>query len=217
MKYLNMCGKLALLCVVGLLFGCEEPKTTSDRPSSSNDGVPEVQIATISVEQETSANSEKMATPAANQLKIAIVDMDYVLSNYSAVSKAHETVKAKQQSIEAEFKKSLTEFESAASAFQQTAKSMTREQQMQKADELSKQRQKLEETEQVLNQEMMDFERNANEGINNEVKKVVEAYRKNHDLDLILERTKFGTVMAAANELDITADILDALEKTQAP
>lgn len=159
------------------------------------------------------ASTAPSMTVTSEGLKIAYVDIETILAGYRKVQEANQKIEAKQKAIEQEFKDVLNKSKAKFEAYQKEVRNLTQQQQMERADELAKERETLEAKERALNDQMMAFEKSQNDQINQAIKAEVERYRKQTGLDLVLERKKFGAVMAVNTQLDITSKILNALNQ----
>ncbi len=145
--------------------------------------------------------------------KIAYVNSDTLLANYEYFKDKQTELEGKATKLQAEYENRAKGLQNEINSFQRTAGQMTMNQARAVEEDLRKKQQNLLQYQQNLSSQMMEEENKVNEELYQNVSNYLEQYGKNKDLKIVLTYTKGSGVLYADDSLDITREILTALNE----
>ncbi len=146
-----------------------------------------------------------------DQSKIAYVNVDEILKEYEGSKKAEAEMKAQSDRMRAELDQLYGQFQQKVQAFQQNT-SLSATAKKEKEQELMMEQQQLQQRQQMAQQQMQTEGQQKIEKINEDIESFLTEYAENKGFSFILgtsDQTK--TVMYSKDGLDITEEIIDAL------
>ncbi|WP_343855150.1 OmpH family outer membrane protein [Algoriphagus jejuensis] len=189
-KGLKILGVLALSSV--LFYSCDQKTATTAETVSSGEGMP------------------------AGEMKVAFVYTDSVINKYDYFKKMSEEITSKGKRFDSDLQSRARGFEQEVSTFQQTGGNMTPNQARAKQDELVQKEQNLMTYRNNLMQELSADEAKLMNDVYEQVQTYIKDYAKENDLDIILSYTRGGAMWYATDAIDVTASVVDGLNKKYA-
>lgn len=146
-------------------------------------------------------------------ISVAFVNNDSILSNYDLVKKMRAELEAKGKRLEGEVATAQKSFEKDAAYFQeQVAKKAISEQSAQEIyAQLQQNQQKIYEMRDRYAAELQQSEMDMNVALLDSVMNFLQRYNENYKFDYILGFTKGGNILLANDTLDVTNDVIKAL------
>ena len=167
-------------------------------------------------EKSGSTSEESTATVATGDLKVAYVFTDSVINKYEYFIKRSGEITEKGKKFEGDLQGRARGFEQEVANFQQTGGNMTPNQQRAKQEELVKKEQNLMTYRDNLMQELSVDESTLYAEVYDRVQKYMKSYAESNNIELILSYTRGGAVWYATDALDVTAGIIEGLNKEYA-
>ena len=189
-KGLKIFGVLALATV--LFYSCDQKTATTSEVDSAGEGI------------------------ASGDLKVAYVYTDSVINKYDYFKKISEEITAKGQRFDSDLQSRARGFEQEIATFQQTGGNMTPNQARAKQDELVQKEQNLMTYRNNLMQELSADEAKMMADIYEQVQTYMKDYAAENDIDIILSYTRGGAMWYASNAMDVTASVVEGLNKKYA-
>lgn len=149
-------------------------------------------------------------------LKIAYIQTDSVITKFDFYKKRSEEITEKGKKFEGELSTRARGFEQEVSNFEQTAQSMTPNQARAKQEELVTKERNLMTYRDNLMQELSADESKLYSEVYDQIQEFLSEYAESRDLEMILSYTRGGAVWYSKKSLDITQDVVDALNKRYA-
>ena len=145
--------------------------------------------------------------------KIAYVDNSKLLDEYQEKKDLEELLKGKINKYQLKLDSISQAFQVKAQAFESQAKSLAPAVAQQKLEELSKEKQMLQQQLMIEEQAIQEESRTKMDTLLKKVKNFIKDYGKQHDYDFILGANDGGSVHYGKADKDITADIVKALNE----
>ncbi len=173
------------------LYSCNEPNTTATTP--------------------TTVSSANVQAAAGAGLRVAYVNTDTLLNNYSFFKEKQEVMAKKTEKYQKEFQNRAQGLQAEFKSYENTRGSLTINQARSKEEELMRKRENLAQYEQSLNQSLA-VERNKMLGeLDSVVTNYMQNYGSTNSYDLVLTYTKGSGVLYANPKMDITNQVLEGL------
>ena len=176
-------------------------------------------VAFTSCNKAPKANDEKAAPAAApTELKIAFVEVDSIMSQYTFSKESQEALQKKAQNIQNTLASKQQALEAAAAKLQQDyqANALTQAQAQQRQAAIQQQSESLQALNARLSNEFQVETENFNKALRDSLQNYLNAYNKDKHYSMIL--TKAGdNILYADKALDITAEIVAGLNKAYKP
>ncbi|OOG72337.1 OmpH family outer membrane protein [Algoriphagus sp. A40] len=172
-----------------------------------------------SCDQKTASTSETAASGegmAAGDMKVAFVYTDSVINKYDYFKKMSEEITSKGQRFDSDLQSRAKGFEQEVATFQQTGGNMTPNQARAKQDELMQKEQNLMTYRNNLMQELSADEAKLMNDVYEQVQTYMKDYAKENGIDLILSYTRGGAMWYANDAIDVTASVVEGLNKKYA-
>lgn len=189
-KGLKFFGVLALASV--LFYSCDQKTATTSETATTGEGM------------------------AAGEMKVAFVYTDSVINKYDYFKKMSEEITSKGQRFDSDLQSRARGFEQEVATFQQTGGNMTPNQARAKQDELMQKEQNLMTYRNNLMQELSADEAKLMNDVYEQVQTYIKDYAKENGIDLILSYTRGGAMWYANNAIDVTASVVEGLNKKYA-
>ena len=145
--------------------------------------------------------------------KIAYVDNSKLLDEYQEKKDLEELLKGKINKYQLKRDSISQAFQVKAQAFESQANSLAPAVAQQKFEELSKEKQMLQQQLMIEEQAIQEESRTKMDTLLKKVKNFIKDYGKQHDYDFILGANDGGSVHYGKADKDITADIVKALNE----
>lgn len=180
-------------------------------------GIAAIMAACTNNEKKPAEVKNNGAIPAqqAKGLNIAYVELDSIQTQYQFFIDAKNKLEEKSKKYDSELNRLGANFQKAAANFQQKAQkgeftSQAEGEAAQKKvmDQQAQIERKQAQYAQELAKDQMDFNMALQDSLNNFIKE----YNKSHGYDMILSRTG-GNILLADPSMDITADVIEGLNK----
>lgn len=156
-------------------------------------------------------------TPAgeATSTKIAYVNIDTLESKYEYLKEQRKKFEARQEGMKAELQRSAQQLQNDYAAAQRKAQAgtMTEAEQQSIGKRLMQMEQSLKTREESLTVQLMKEQEDFNTKLQQQLDKIIGNYNKDGKYDYILSYTKSGSIMYANKALDITNDIVAAMNE----
>ncbi len=186
-KGLKLIGVLGLAAV--LFYGCDKKGTATSEGATSTE------------------------VTQAGELKVAFVYTDSVINKFEYFKKKSAEITEKGKKFEGDLQSRAKGFEQEVANFQQTASTMTMNQARAKEEELVKKEQNLVTYRDNLMRELSAEESSLYSDVYDQVQKYMKGYATSNKLDVILSYTRGGAVWYATDAIDVTASVIDGLNK----
>lgn len=161
------------------------------------------------------ATNNTAQTGEATTTKIAYVNIDTLESKYEYLKEQRKKFEARQESMKAELQRSAQQLQNDYAAAQRKAQAgtMTEAEQQSTGKRLMQMEQSLKTREEALTVQLMKEQEDFNTKLQQQLDKIIGDYNKDGRYDYILSYTKSGSIMYANKALDITADIVKAMNE----
>lgn len=149
-------------------------------------------------------------------MNIAFVNTDSLFKNYAFFDQMETEIKDKRSKLETQLTWSRTQFEKEAQAFYEKAQTggfLTRESMEQEQLRLAEKEQQILQMSQNLSNELAEFELEWNNRVLDTVNAHLKKFNIDFNYDYILGYAKGGGILFANDSLDITKDVLNALNQ----
>ncbi|OSZ79482.1 hypothetical protein CAP35_14895 [Chitinophagaceae bacterium IBVUCB1] len=162
------------------------------------------------------ANSKISANAATS--RIAYVNIDTLEANYEYLKEQRKKFEARGEAMKAELERSAQQLQNDYAAAQRKAQAgtMTEAEQQSIGKRLMQMEQSLKTREEALTVQLMKEQEEFNKTLQEQLDKVLTVYNKDKRFDYILSYTKNGTIMYADKALDITQDVVKAMNEASA-
>lgn len=158
---------------------------------------------------ETGSNSEVNIS----DLKIAYIQTDSVINNYTYFKERSAEIAEKGKKFEGELANRAKGFEQEVTNFQQSASSMTMNQARAKEEELVTKERNLVTYRDNLMQELSADENKLYNDVYDKIQEYLKKYAEENELEMILSYTRGGGVWYAKDVLDITKAVSEGINK----
>jgi outer membrane protein len=186
-KGLKLIGVLGLATV--LFYGCDKKGTASSEGEASSE------IA------------------QSGDIKIAFIYTDSVINKFDFFKKKSAEITEKGKKFEGDLQSRAKGFEQEVANFEQTASTMTMNQARAKQEDLVKKEQNLMTYRNNLMQELSTDESALYSEVYDQVQKFMKEYAKTNNIDVVLSYTRGGAVWYASEAIDLTASVIEELNK----
>lgn len=186
-KGLKLIGVLGLATV--LFYGCDKKGTASSEGEASSE------IA------------------QSGDIKIAFIYTDSVINKFDFFKKKSAEITEKGKKFEGDLQSRAKGFEQEVANFEQTASTMTMNQARAKQEDLVKKEQNLMTYRNNLMQELSTDESALYSEVYDQVQKFMKEYAKTNNIDVVLSYTRGGAVWYASEAIDVTASVIEGLNK----
>ncbi|MBL7682601.1 MAG: OmpH family outer membrane protein [Flavipsychrobacter sp.] len=159
------------------------------------------------------ANTSTAAAGEAIATKIAYVNIDTLESQYEYLKDQRKKFEVRQEGMKAELQRSAQQLQNDYAAAQRKAQAgtMTEAEQQSIGKRLMQMEQSLKTREEALTVQLMKEQEEFNKKLQAQLDKIIGDFNKDGRYDYILSYTKSGSIMYANKALDITADIVKAM------
>lgn len=186
-KGLKLIGVLGLATV--LFYGCDKKGTASSEGEASSE------------------------LAQSGDIKVAFVYTDSVINKFDFFKKKSAEITEKGKKFEGDLQSRAKGFEQEVANFEQTASTMTMNQARAKQEDLVKKEQNLMTYRNNLMQELSTDESALYSEVYDQVQKFMKDYAKTNNIDVVLSYTRGGAVWYASEAIDVTASVIDGLNK----
>lgn len=172
-----------------------------------------------SCDQKTASTTEGATSEervAAGDIKVAFVYTDSVINKYEYFKKLSADITEKGKRFDSDLQSRARGFEQEVATFQQTGGGMTPNQARAKQDELMQKEQNLMTYRNNLMQELSADEAKLMNDVYEQVQAYMKDYAKENGYDIILSYTRGGAMWYATEAIDVTASVVDGLNKKYA-
>lgn len=163
-------------------------------------------------------DTEAKATPTSQELKVAFVEVDSIMTQYKFAKEYQDILQKKAQNIQNTLASKQQALESAATKLQQDyqANALTQEQAQTRQVAIQRQSNDLQALNQRLSNEFQTETEKFNDALRDSIQHYLVAYNKDKQYSLIL--TKAGdNILLADKALDITNEVIAGLNKAYKP
>jgi len=153
---------------------------------------------------------------AFDEVSIAYVNSDSLLSNYKLTEEIANKLAEKQGKFEREYQSRAEGLQNEISDFQRTAANLTVAQGKALEENLMKKQQNLMRYQESLSTQLRQEEAKLNEELYDNVSKFLKEYGKENDLQLVLTYSRGSGVLYANEGLDISTQVISGLNEAYA-
>lgn len=153
------------------------------------------------------------ALASCNQTKIAYIDVEVIMKDYNATKALEEKLKAKQEVFAKELDSLQGPFQLKVQAYYKVAQQMTPQKRAEAEGALQQEQQFLQARQQQASEELQKENQENSDALTKKVDSFVADYAKAKGYQLIIGTSGKGTVMYGDEKLNVTADILEILNK----
>ena len=149
-------------------------------------------------------------------LPIAYVNVDSLLLNYNYSKDLNEIILKKQENSRANITQKARSLESEMQEFQRKIENnafLTRERAQQEQQRLMKKQEELQNLDNQLAQELMQEQQKLNEQLRDTIVSQLRAFNQDKGFQVVFSNTVGDNILLAGNSYDITAELLDFLNK----
>lgn len=148
-------------------------------------------------------------------IDIRYVNTDSIWLNFDYVDEIRKRLESRQLQYKKELEGKIRNFEAEVKAFQEKAANMSRFEGEQKQKELIQEEQKLQQLQEELSVKLVEEEEKMKLDLRKRILDHLEGY-KMENVDLILDYSNSGSVLLASDSLNITSEVLTALNEDYA-
>ena len=153
------------------------------------------------------------ALASCNQTKIAYIDVEVLMKDYTATKDLEVKLKAKQEVFAKELDSLQGPFQLKVQEYYKLAPKMTPQKRAEAEGALQQEQQFLQARQQQASQELQKENQENSEALTKKVDSFVADYAKAKGYQLIIGTSGKGTVMYGDEKMNVTADILEVLNK----
>lgn len=186
MKYLSVILNVVLVLAVGILYFMH---------FNQNSDIP----------------AEIAEEPQSSEFKVAYINTDSVLTNYSYSSKLRDQLQAKSQQMEKDYQNRVQGLQKEFNDYQQNMGNLTIGQAKALEENLVQKQQNLQLYQQRLSQDLLSQEAEMNKDLYERVTGFLSRYGSDHDLHLVVQYNQGSDVLFASDAMDITNVVIDGL------
>lgn len=185
-------------------------------------GVLAVAVVILFVMQFSNKKETRNVRPVASgenltgTLPVAYVNVDSLLENYNYAKDLNEIILKKSENSRASVNQKATSLRSEMQEFQRKIENnafLTRERAEQEQQRLLQKQQELQELDARLSQELMNEQQKLNEQLRDTVVAQLKVFNKDKGYQIIYSNTLGDNILLANDIYDITAEVLDYLNK----
>jgi outer membrane protein len=151
-----------------------------------------------------------------NQTKVAYVDVEVLMKDYEGTKALETKMKEKQEAKAKELDSLTAPFQAKVQNYYQAAQSMSPQKRAETESALQQEQQFLQAQQQQASQELQKETQESYEVITKVVDSLVGNYAKSNGYNMIFGTSGKGTVMYGDENLDITKQVLEMLNKEYA-
>jgi outer membrane protein len=151
-----------------------------------------------------------------NQTKVAYVDVEVLMKDYEGTKALETKMKEKQEAKAKELDSLTAPFQAKVQNYYQAAQSMSPQKRAETESALQQEQQFLQAQQQQASQELQKETQESYEAITKVVDSLVGNYAKSNGYNMIFGTSGKGTVMYGDENLDITKQVLEMLNKEYA-
>lgn len=158
-------------------------------------------------------------TAISGTLPIAYVNVDSLLENYNYAKDLNEIILKKAESSRASVNQKAASLQKEMEEFQRKISNnafLTQERAEQEQQRLLNKRQELQDLDNRLSQELMSEQQKLNEQLRDSIVSQLKIFNKNKNFQVILSNTGGDNILLANDSYDITAELLEYLNKNYA-
>lgn len=148
-----------------------------------------------------------------NQTKVAYVDIEVLMKDYEGTKALETKMKAKQELKAKELDSLTAPFQAKVQSYYQAAQSMSPQKRAEAEGALQQEQQFLQAQQQQASQELQKETQDNYEVITKTVDSLVGNYAKTNGYNMVFGTSGKGTVMYGDENLDITKQVLEVLNK----
>lgn len=146
-----------------------------------------------------------------SQKRIAVVRSNAIIHGYAAMKDAQERYENKQKAWQSSVSTLENELQTEVASYRAVYASLSKEELQQREQTLEQKRNNYVQYTQTLQEKAAKEEQDMMQGVFNQINSFVEQYGKEHGYDIILGTTSAGNVLYGTTSVDITDDVLKAL------
>ena len=154
-----------------------------------------------------------IALASCNQTKIAYIDVEVIMKDYSATKALEEKLKAKQDAFAKQLDSLQGPFQLKVQEYYKAAPQMSPQKRAEAEGALQQEQQFLQARQQQASEELQKENLENSEALTKKVDSFVADYAKAKGFQLIIGTSGKGTVMYGDEKMNVTADILELLNK----
>lgn len=143
--------------------------------------------------------------------KIAYVRSTELVYGYMGMKEAGNKFKENTQMWQANIDTLQRDYQTTLSRFTSEAPRLSENERAERENYLTQQQQSLMNYTQAINTKMLEEDKKMTEGVLNQVNSFIEQYGKDHGYEIILGTTLSGSLLYGDNAIDITDEVLSAL------
>lgn len=146
--------------------------------------------------------------------KIAYVQSDRLVNEYMGMKESRNLFQGKADIWQANIDTLQSDFTRALETYQNEFDGLTQKERKEREESLYRQEKKLVEYKQVMEQQAKEEDLEMTQGVLNQINSFVETYGDENGYDIILGTTYSGNLLYGRGMLDITDELLKALNKS---
>lgn len=150
---------------------------------------------------------------ACKQQKTAYVNVADVMKDYKAVKTLQKEIEEEQNALQVKYNEIAQDFQKEAREFDEASKHMSRKKAEARYQELLQKNQQIQQAQQAENTNLQQDSQKRMDEVIEDFKDFVKEYAKSNGYTYILGATESGNVLYGDSSLDLTEEILDALNK----
>ncbi|NEW78971.1 MAG: OmpH family outer membrane protein [Gelidibacter sp.] len=154
-----------------------------------------------------------IALASCNQTKIAYIDVEVIMKDYTATKELEAKLKAKQEVFAKQLDSLQGPFQLKVQEYYKVAQQMTPQKRAEAEGALQQEQQFLQARQQQASEELQKENLENSEALTKKVDSFVADYAKAKGYQLILGTSGKGTVMYGDEKMNVTKDILEILNK----
>ncbi len=147
---------------------------------------------------------------------IAYVRSTELVYGYVGMKEAHAVFERKKSVWQSELDSMQRAYQAAKEAFDREAAGLSGAERSQRGDRLNAQEAAFAKRQDELNARAQDQDRTLTQGVLNQINAAARDFGKSHGYDVVLSAAPSGAILYGADEIDITAEVLDALNRSYA-
>ena len=136
-----------------------------------------------------------------------------LIYNFQGMKEAQKKQERKTVALKSNVDTLQIQFQKAVNQYNQDFPHLSKEERTQRENLLALQRENYRKYTQQINESIQEQDQKLTEGVLNQVNVFVEDYAKKKGYDLVLGTTASGNILFAKNYMDITNEVLEALNK----
>jgi outer membrane protein len=148
-----------------------------------------------------------------NQTKVAYVDVEVLMKDYEGTKALESKMKEKQEAKAKELDSLTAPFQAKVQNYYKSAQSMSPQKRAEAEGALQQEQQFIQAQQQQASQELQTETQESYEAITKVVDSLVGSYAKSNGFNIIFGTSGKGTVMYGDENLDVTKQVLEMLNK----